>query len=195
MANFNPVIDSSATDFISISDVNITTDEINGLDTIISQLSAIPGDTIILLLPWSLNNSITPRPGSGVPMAPFIVVNDSVVRDLTNAYNEYTISTPSIEGFAYGVVRLNNTTVIGNYVNSTKSNQIIIGGQNQTEFKLGDDVEVIDFAGIQIYTGTGSPEGVVTAPPGSLYSNKNGGAGTTLYVKESGTSNTGWVGK
>jgi hypothetical protein len=44
-------------------------------------------------------------------------------------------------------------------------------------------------------TGAGSPEGVVTAVPGSLYTNNVGGAGTTLYVKETGTGNTGWVAK
>jgi len=43
--------------------------------------------------------------------------------------------------------------------------------------------------------GTGSPEGSVTAPIGTLYVNKSGGAGTTLYVKESGTGTTGWVAK
>jgi hypothetical protein len=49
--------------------------------------------------------------------------------------------------------------------------------------------------GPQIRFGAGSPEGVVTAPPGSLYLNTSGGAGTSLYVKESGSGNTGWVGK
>lgn len=44
-------------------------------------------------------------------------------------------------------------------------------------------------------SGTGSPEGVVTAPVGSLYTRTDGGAGTTLYVKESGTGNTGWAAK
>lgn len=43
--------------------------------------------------------------------------------------------------------------------------------------------------------GSGSPEGVATARPGSLYTNISGGANTTLYVKESGTGNTGWVAK
>ena len=43
--------------------------------------------------------------------------------------------------------------------------------------------------------GTGSPEGVVTATVGSLYTRTDGGANTTLYVKESGTGNTGWVAK
>jgi len=49
--------------------------------------------------------------------------------------------------------------------------------------------------GITWTSGAGSPEGVVTAPVGSLYSRSDGGAGTSLYVKESGSSNTGWVGK
>jgi len=44
-------------------------------------------------------------------------------------------------------------------------------------------------------TGTGSPESVVSAPVGSMYTNVAGGAGTTLYVKESGTGNTGWIAK
>lgn len=41
-------------------------------------------------------------------------------------------------------------------------------------------------------SGSGSPEGAVTAVVGSMYSRTDGGASTTLYVKESGTGNTGW---
>ena len=40
--------------------------------------------------------------------------------------------------------------------------------------------------------GEGSPETVVTAPVGSLFLRTDGGASTTMYVKESGTGNTGW---
>ena len=40
--------------------------------------------------------------------------------------------------------------------------------------------------------GTGSPESVVTAPVGSIFMRTNGGASTTMYLKESGTGNTGW---
>jgi hypothetical protein len=43
--------------------------------------------------------------------------------------------------------------------------------------------------------GTGSPESVVTGNVGDLYTRTDGGAGTTLYVKESGSGNTGWVAK
>lgn len=40
----------------------------------------------------------------------------------------------------------------------------------------------------------GTPEGVIAAAVSSTYLRTNGGAGTTFYVKESGTGNTGWVG-
>ena len=43
--------------------------------------------------------------------------------------------------------------------------------------------------------GTGSPEGVVSAPVGSLYRRTDGGRGTSLYIKESGSDKTGWVAK
>lgn len=44
-------------------------------------------------------------------------------------------------------------------------------------------------------TGAGSPNGVVTAAVGRLYLRTDGGAGSTLWVKESGSGNTGWVAK
>ena len=40
--------------------------------------------------------------------------------------------------------------------------------------------------------GDGTPESVVDANVGSIYLRKDGGSGTTLYVKESGTGTTGW---
>jgi Hyaluronidase protein (HylP) len=46
-----------------------------------------------------------------------------------------------------------------------------------------------------ITTGAGTPESAVTAPVGSLYLNTSGGTSTTLYVKTSGTGNTGWTAK
>ncbi|MGO4622648.1 hypothetical protein [Ensifer sp. 2TAB8] len=44
-------------------------------------------------------------------------------------------------------------------------------------------------------SGVGSPEGLLSAPVGSLYTRLDGGANTTLYVKERGSRNTGWVAK
>jgi hypothetical protein len=61
----------------------------------------------------------------------------------------------------------------------------------------------IDFAALGLRLGTtsvilvrtaaGSPEGVVVAPVGSLYLRDDGGASSTLYIKESGVGNVGWV--
>lgn len=42
---------------------------------------------------------------------------------------------------------------------------------------------------------TGTPESAVAGPIGCLFSRLDGGAVTSLYVKESGTGNTGWVAK
>lgn len=44
-------------------------------------------------------------------------------------------------------------------------------------------------------TGVGSPEGALAASVGRLYTRTDGGAGSTLYVKETGTGNTGWAAK
>jgi hypothetical protein len=43
--------------------------------------------------------------------------------------------------------------------------------------------------------GTGSPEGVLAANVGTTYINLSGGVGSTFYVKETGTGNTGWTAK
>ena len=54
----------------------------------------------------------------------------------------------------------------------------------------------IDFNfGPEILSGTGTPEGAVTAAIGSMYLRADGGAGTSMYIKESGTGNTGWAAK
>ena len=63
---------------------------------------------------------------------------------------------------------------------------------------IGDNAgDVLEFTtgGPIIRSGSGTPEGAVTADVGSLFLRTDGGAGTSLYVKESGTGNTGWIAK
>lgn len=48
-------------------------------------------------------------------------------------------------------------------------------------------------SGPRIMAGTGSPESVVSAPVGSLWLRTD--SSTTLYVKQTGTGNTGWIAK
>jgi len=53
-----------------------------------------------------------------------------------------------------------------------------------------------DPALMHITQGVGAPNGAVTASVGALYLRLDGGAATTLYVKESGANtNSGWVAK
>jgi hypothetical protein len=56
--------------------------------------------------------------------------------------------------------------------------------------------ELIDVAGAslaRIRGGPGTPEAVVVGVPGDVWLRTDGGIGTTFYVKETGTGNTGWV--
>lgn len=65
--------------------------------------------------------------------------------------------------------------------------------------RMWSEAYVVDLrpgSGDAIWTsGVGSPEGRIAAPPGSLYTDTNGGPGLTLWVKESGVGSTGWSAK
>lgn len=41
-------------------------------------------------------------------------------------------------------------------------------------------------------SGTGSPEGVLTAEPFKMYLDTAAAAGSNLYIKKTGSGNTGW---
>lgn len=73
-----------------------------------------------------------------------------------------------------------------------------VGGQiNLRKDKTGTYSGRLIFNGVSfISSGSGSPQGVVTAPIGSIYLRDDGGTGTSFYVKESDpTGNGGWVAK
>lgn len=65
-----------------------------------------------------------------------------------------------------------------------------VGGT--TRFAV-DNAGNVTVGGVLVTSGSVAPEGAVTAPVGSLYLRTGGGAGTTVYMKESGAGNTGWV--
>lgn len=79
------------------------------------------------------------------------------------------------------------TATITRAQNGTSARQHA-AGTDWVHAAVDDDYKWIQF-------GTGAPESVVTAPVGSLWIRTDGGTSTTLYVKESGTGNTGWVAK
>lgn len=101
--------------------------------------------------------------------------------------------------------RSNNTTRKGylGFDSSANNNFSINNDETGTivittaagNISLNPSTNTLTFQNLKISQGNGSPEGVVTAEVGSLYLRTDGGATTTLYVKTSGTGNTGWTGK
>jgi hypothetical protein len=93
--------------------------------------------------------------------------------------------------------RVNNA---GNVIVNPTIGNLLVGTSTDAGFKADINgtcrvTGVLTIGTITIRTGTGSPEGSVTATVGSQFMRTDGGANTTLYVKESGTGNTGWVAK
>ena len=83
------------------------------------------------------------------------------------------------------------------------SNTVRPGGDASVNFGRSDRRWLVNYTkeirpgtGTAKWTsGVGSPEGVLTAVVGSMYTREDGGASTTLYIKESGSGNTGWIAK
>jgi len=98
-----------------------------------------------------------------------------------------------------GIIRLNNNAGTGftrlNFGGDTSSFPALRRTSTNVEAVLADNSDWAGFQSRYHRISSGSPEGVVTAPVGALFSRTDGGAGTTLYVKESGSGNTGWVAK
>jgi len=105
--------------------------------------------------------------------------------------NLSTSNTPNIDFHSSGVVQDYDARIIayGGGVGNGKGLLEIISSRT----KIWGQLELS--TGIFIVSGSGSPEGVVTASVGSLYTNTAGSTSTTLYVKTSGTGNTGWTAK
>jgi hypothetical protein len=71
-----------------------------------------------------------------------------------------------------------------------------VGGVEKARLNTDGSLQLAGGTGPKIIVGavTLTPP-TVAAPPGSLFLNTNGGAATTLWVKESGSGTTGWVPK
>lgn len=71
------------------------------------------------------------------------------------------------------------------------------GTDNTTSIRAGDgsDAAHLRMGTVRWLSGTGSPNGVRVANVGAVYSQTDGGAGTSYWVKETGSGNTGWVSK
>ena len=90
----------------------------------------------------------------------------------------------------------NNNTAIGRESGSsitTGTNNTMVGNSAQPVSITANNQISIRAGATKWMSGVGTPEGAVGAAIGSMYTNQSGAGGTVLYVKESGTGNTGWV--
>ena len=109
-------------------------------------------------------------------------------RDDVTIPNNLSVSSIDAGNGTFSNVNMQNCTVTGSFisdgtakfVNIDVSSTASVGGQ-------------INLSSVLWRVGTGSPEGVVNANPGSLYSRTDGGVATTLYMKNTGTGSTGWT--
>jgi hypothetical protein len=128
------------------------------------------------------------------------VTGDAEINGLTVGRGAGNISTNTAAGRS---TLSNNTTGNSNtasgynalYNNTTGNNNTALGKDAEAVSATADNQIAIRAGVTKWYSSAGSPEGAVTAGVGSMYTDNTGGAGTTLYVKESGTGNTGWVAK
>jgi hypothetical protein len=158
-----------------------------------------------------------PHSATSSPTANRLVLRDSSGRaQFVSAMVEYSpasVDTPGNEypvGISYSNVSISSGWPFGGtlqtiHISNIRIMQILMEHGNST---IGTGAPRVYFRAwhyergnwanwrqINLEQGTGSPEGVLTANVGTIYQRLDGGAGTTLYVKESGTGNTGWVAK
>lgn len=103
--------------------------------------------------------------------------------------NDSNTATKSVESYGFGRDTA-GTVKPGGGFRAVSQDSNWVSAQLELMVRRGD--ALVQGA---VLLGNGSPEGVVTAPRGAFYTRADGGAGSTLYVKESGTGNTGWVAK
>ena len=140
-------------------------------------------------LATAVNNDIAlgvaALPKAGGTMTGNILLGDNAYRfGASNQHYIYSRSTGQI-GFKF------NNSDVNSYIDFTGTVGTYSTGAGNPNISLGRS----GANSVYMAFGLGSPEGVVTSRVGGLYTNGLGSTGTTLYVKESGTGNTGWVAK
>ncbi len=102
---------------------------------------------------------------------------------------------PNNKGLVIGA-SIDGTTVLG--CRGLGASQVTDSGTNTRFINSGSGPLSILESGYRfgldrgVLSGSTSPESTITANIGSIYLRTDGGTSTTLYIKQSGTGNTGW---
>lgn len=101
-------------------------------------------------------------------------------------------SAPAIRVGSYSVATNHSLSIEFKRVDQTPEANVI---DDRGAISLSARWDANGYDDITIMKGRGDPEGIVVAGRGSLYLRTDGGAGSTLYVKQTGSGNTGWAAK
>ena len=82
---------------------------------------------------------------------------------------------------------------ITDQISAPDRNTVLIDSNGKPTELFADWMEHISNKLNLISVGTATPEGQITAGIGSVFLRLDGGANTTLYVKEANTDDTGWA--
>lgn len=144
----------------------------------------------------------------GVSQMSVSKIGEIICKDITTTTGSITVCSPGIlrwtarsviSSASNGVLMLSNNAQNDftrlQFGGTTSAFPSIKRSATALQVRLADDSNYAGMESLYSRYGSGSPEGVVTAPIGATYSRGDGGAGTSFYVKESGVGNTGWVAK
>lgn len=146
--------------------------------------------------------SITGNTIDGESTGTKAVVLDTCTKTAVSGNSFSNFTQDGVLLYATTTVVLDDIALTGNIFTATST---MINNQLSGGATLGDNITCYGNPGeddylsygqnIYIKKNTGAPLGTYSAGIGSLYIRTTGGASTTLYVKESATDATGWVGK
>lgn len=145
---------------------------INGINTIFGGHYTTGTDQVVRIA--SLAKTL-----SQSPVALIVLNNGSSSNVVSYGGGSSLLQMPTEHRF-YATASINTTSAASAVKAVISSKGVHIGIDNTTPF---------------LSSGTGTPESVVTAPIGSVFLRSDGGVSTSIYIKESGSGNTGWVGK
>lgn len=115
--------------------------------------------------------------------------NDGTTKAVIGPYDASLVTVLNTGG-GIGGMYLSQVYAIG-----TQDNAVEVTNGSITVRAAGKGVRYGSSGTVIDTFGSGTPEGSISANIGSTYRRTDGGAGTSFYVKESGSGNTGWVGK
>jgi len=213
-----PIVQGGTTDKVAVDDLTVKNIRSNATTGILQVAGPGTGTTRVMTVPnanftaartdaaqtFTGDQAVTGRVTSNVAdAAPALIANATNGHVRIIPYQDSTSYSTIIAysaGYAgYGVLSLDASTLrlctTGTARLTLDNTGDVTVSNGDLKFSANKGLNFSGNGGVLWRCGAGTPEGAVTAPVGSLFTRTDGGANTTLYVKESGTGNTGWVAK